>query len=40
MALIELDPKDTKNAQDVDGITGGNYIKVKMLFNSLMTEFF
>ena len=40
MPLIELDPKDAKNAQDVDGITGDNYIKVEMLFNSLMTKFF
>ena len=38
--LIELDPEDAKNAQDVDGITGDNYIRVEMPFNSLMTEFF
>ena len=40
MPLIELDPEHTKNAQDVDGITGDNYIRVEMPFNSLMTESF
>ena len=40
MSLIELDPEDAKNAPDVDGITGDNYIRVEMPFNSLMTEFF
>ena len=41
MPLIELDPEDAKNAQDLDdGITGDNYIRVEMSFNSLMTEFF
>ena len=41
MPLIELDPEDAKNAQDLDdGITGGNYVRVEMPFNSLMTEFF
>ena len=31
MPLIELDPKDAKNAQDLDdGITGDNYIRVEM----------
>ena len=40
MPPIELDPKDAKNAQDLDdGITGNNYIRVEMPFNSLMTEF-
>ena len=40
MPLIELDPKDAKNAQDLDdGITGNNYIRVEMPFSSLMTEF-
>ena len=40
-ALIELDPEDAKNAQDLDdGITGDNYIRVEMPFNSLMAEFF
>ena len=39
--LIELDPVDAKNAQELDdGITGVNYIRVEMLFNSLMTEIF
>ena len=41
MPLIELDPEDAKNAQDLDdGITGDNYIRVEMSFSSLMTEFF
>ena len=41
MPLIELDLEDAKNAQDLDdGITGDNYIRVEMPFNSLMTEFF
>ena len=41
MPVIELDPEDAKNAQDLDdGITGDNYIRVKMPFNSIMTEFF
>ena len=39
--LIELDPEDLEDAQDLnDGITGDNYIRVEMPFNSLMTEFF
>ena len=39
--LTELDPEDEKNAQKLDdGITGDNYIRVEMPFNSLMTEFF
>ena len=40
MQLIELDPQDAKNAQDFDGITGDNYIRVKMPFNSLMIRVF
>ena len=40
MPLIELDPEDAKNAQDLDGITGDNYIRHEMPINSLMTEFF
>ena len=41
MPLIELDPEDAKNAQNPDdGTTGDNYIRVKMPFNHLMTEFF
>ena len=41
MPLIELDPEDARNAQELDdGITGDNYIRVQMPFNSLMTEFF
>ena len=39
--LIELDPKDAKNTQDLDdGITGDKYERVEMPFNSLMAEFF
>ena len=38
--LIELDPEDAKNAQDLDDGTGNNYIRVEMPFNSLMTNFF
>ena len=39
--LIELDPEDAINTQDLDdGITGDNYERVEMSFNSLMTEFF
>ena len=38
--LIELDPEDAKNAQELDDGTGDNYIRVKMPFNSLMTGFF
>ena len=38
MLLIELDPEEAKNDQDLDGITGDNCIKVDMPFNSLMTE--
>ena len=37
MPFIELDPEEAKNAQDLDGITGDNYIRVNMPFNSLMT---
>ena len=40
MPLIELDPEAAQNAQDVNGITSDNYIRVEMPFNSLMTEFF
>ena len=38
MPLIELDPEEAKNDQDLDGITGDNCITVDMPFNSLMTE--
>ena len=39
--LIQLDLQDAKNAQGLDdGITGDNYIRVEMPFNSLMTEVF
>ena len=39
ISLIELDPEDAKNTQDLDdGITGDNYELLP--FNSLMTEFF
>ena len=41
MPIIELDPEDAKNAQDLDdGITGDNNIRLEMPFNTLMTEFF
>ena len=41
MPLIELGPKDAKNAQDLDdGTAGDNYIRIEMPFNTLMTEFF
>ena len=40
MSLIELGTEDTKNVQDVDGITGDNYIRYEMPLNSLMTKFF
>ena len=41
MPLIELDPEDEKSAQELDDdVTGDNYIRVEMPFNSLMTEFF
>ena len=40
MPRIKLDPEDAKNAENVDGITCDNYIRVEMPFNSLMTEFF
>ena len=40
MPLIELDPEDAKNAQDLDdGTTGYNYIRVEMPFNSLIQSF-
>ena len=39
MPLIELDPEDAKNAQDVDSITAYNCIRHEMPFNSLMTDF-
>ena len=38
--LTELDPEDAKDAQNVDGSTGVNYIGHEMPFNSLMTEGF
>ena len=37
---ITLDPEDVKGAQDIGSNIGNNYIKVEMLFNSLMAEFF
>ena len=38
--LIEFGAEDARNAQDMDGSTGDNYIKVEMPFNSLMKKFF
>ena len=37
---ITLDPEDVEGAQDIGVNTGDNYIKVEILFNSLMTEVF
>ena len=39
-SLIELDPEDAKNAQELDDGIIDNYIRVEMPFNSLMMEFF
>ena len=40
MPLIELDPEDAKNAQNLDdGTFGDNNIKIEIPFNSLMTVF-
>ena len=39
--LIELDPEDSKNAQELDDdLTDDNYITVEMPFNSFITKFF
>ena len=38
--LIELDPEDLKDAQDMDDGIIDNYVRVEMPFKSLMTEFF
>ena len=41
MPLIELDPEDAKNAQELDDArTGDNYMRLEMPFNSIMTQFF
>ena len=40
MPLLELGTEDAENAQEINGNTGDNCIKVDMPFNSLMTEFF
>ena len=40
MPLIELDPDDAKNAQDLDDRIAGDNIRLEMPFNSLMTKFF
>ena len=37
--FVVLDTEDVEDAQDICGNTGANYIKVKMLFNNLMTKF-
>ena len=37
---IKSDPEHVEGAQDLGGNTGDNYVRVEMLFNSLMTEFF
>ena len=36
--FVVLDTEDVEDAQDICDNTGANYIKVKMLFNSLMTK--
>ena len=36
MSLIELDPEDAENAQDIEGNTGDNYTSVEMPFNSFL----
>ena len=33
MLVIVLGPEDVENAQDVDGNTTNNYVRVEMLFN-------
>ena len=40
MPLLELGTEDAENAQEINGNTSDNCIKVEMPFNSLMTEFF
>ena len=41
MPVTELDDlEDAKDAQDFDDGIGNNYIRVEILFNSLITEFF
>ena len=40
MPLIELDSEDAENAQDLDGNTADNYMRMEMPFNSLMSEVF
>ena len=41
MPVTELDNlEDAKDAQDFDDGIGNNYIRVEILFNSLITEFF
>ena len=40
MPLIELDPEDAKDTQELDDdIIGDNYTRVEIPFNSLMTVF-
>lgn len=34
-----LDPKDFQDAQNIGGNTANKYIKIEILFNSLITEF-
>ena len=40
MPLLELGTEDAENAQEINGNTSDNCIKVEMPFNSLMTGFF
>ena len=37
---MRVDLKDAEDVEDVGGNTSDNYIRVEMLFNSLMTEAF
>ena len=37
---IKLEPEDGEGVQDIGGNTGDNYIRVEIIFSSLMIEFF
>ena len=38
-STITLNTEDVEAARDIGGNAGNNYIRVEMLFKSLMTEF-
>ena len=38
--LLGLKTKYVENAQDIEGKTGNNYIRVELIFSDLMTESF